>query len=78
VVGGPDNRGAVGAENSTAKGSLGTPTNFLIEFVQISGVHLIVSGGSDPQNPPVSYAADSRGMQSIYLLRAPEAEKLIG
>jgi hypothetical protein len=25
-LGGPDNRGAVGAENSTAEGTLGTPT----------------------------------------------------
>jgi hypothetical protein len=30
------------------------PTNFPIEFVQISGVHLIVPGGS---GPPASYAA---------------------
>jgi hypothetical protein len=43
--GGPDNRGAAGAENSRAE--LGTPTNFLIEFVQISGVQ---------SGPPASYA----------------------
>jgi hypothetical protein len=38
---------------------LGTPTNFLIEFVQISGVHLIVLGGSGPPDPPASYAPDN-------------------
>jgi hypothetical protein len=54
---GPDNRGAIGAENSTAEGTLGTSTNFLIEFVQILGVHLIVAGGSGPLDPPASYAA---------------------
>jgi hypothetical protein len=52
VAGGPDNRGAAGAENSTAEGTLGTPTYFLIELVQISGVHLIVPGGSGPPDPP--------------------------
>jgi hypothetical protein len=51
-----------GAENSTAEGTLGTPfpTDFLIEFVQISGVHLIVAGGSGPLDPPASYAAGLR------------------
>jgi hypothetical protein len=28
---------------------LGTPTSFLIEFVQISGIHLIVAGGGGPE-----------------------------
>jgi hypothetical protein len=51
VARGPDNGGAVGAEKSTAEGTLGTPTNFLIEFVHISGVHLIVPGGSGPPDP---------------------------
>jgi hypothetical protein len=62
VAGGPDNRGAVGAENSTAQG---TPTNFLIESVQISGVHLIVAGGSGPLDPPASYAAGVTAMTFI-------------
>jgi hypothetical protein len=52
VAGGPDNRGAVGAVNSTAEGTLGTPTNFLIEFLQISGIHLIVPGGGSA--PPAA------------------------
>jgi hypothetical protein len=56
-LGGPDNRGAAGDENSRAEGTPRYPTtNFLIEFVQISGVHLIVPGGSGPPDPPASYA----------------------
>jgi hypothetical protein len=48
VAGGPDNRGAAGAQNSRAGGTpIGTPTNFLIEFVQISG-----STRSSPGPPP--------------------------
>jgi hypothetical protein len=63
VAGGPDNRGAVRAENSTAEDTLGIPPQiFLIEFVQISGVHLIVPGGS---GPPASYAAVYNGVKLL-------------
>jgi hypothetical protein len=65
VARGPDNGGAVGAEKSTAEGTLGTPTNFLIEFVQISGVHLIVPGGSGPPRPATPLQASLMSLLNI-------------
>jgi hypothetical protein len=74
-LGGPDTRGAAGAGNSGAEGTPRYPTNFLIEFVQISGVHLIVPGGgvrTPGQLRPCSFRAGFP-MQKLFT-----AQPLIG
>jgi hypothetical protein len=57
-LGGPENRGAVGAENSTAEGTLGTPHKFSHRiFANLRGTPDRPWGGSGPPDPPASYAA---------------------
>jgi hypothetical protein len=60
-LGGPDNRGAVGAENSTAEGTLGTPHKFS---------HRICTNLRGPPDPPWggggSESPDPPGQLRLY------------